>query len=104
MKTLTIKDLARSEELGRSTMAAVRGGYNMSTAGYSPSSYSPSSYSLFPMPPSYSPSGDSSVHINQDLKQAQQVFNETANGSAFLNGVTVHNNTSQFGQNNALVL
>jgi hypothetical protein len=100
MKTLTIKDLARSEELGRSTMATVRGGYNMSSS-YSPS-YSPS-YSSFPSPSTYSPSFDSSVHVNQDLKQAQQVFNETADGSAYLSGVTVHNTTSQFGQNNALI-
>jgi hypothetical protein len=96
MKTLTIKDLARSEELGRSTMASVRGGYKMDTSSYSPS------YSTFPSA-SYSPSFDSSIHVNQDLKQAQQVLNETADGSAFLSGITVHNNTSQFGQNNVLV-
>jgi hypothetical protein len=97
MKTLTIKDLARSEELGRSTMATVRGGYNMKTSSYAPS------LSTYPSAPSYSPSFDSSIHVNQDLKQAQQVFNETADGSAFLSGVDVHNTTSQFGQNNVLI-
>jgi hypothetical protein len=31
------------------------------------------------------------------------VFNATANGSVFIDGVHVTNNTSQFGQNNLLV-
>jgi hypothetical protein len=31
------------------------------------------------------------------------VLNETADGSAFISGVTVHNDTSQFGQNNVFV-
>jgi hypothetical protein len=56
------------------------------------------SYSLFPMP-SYAPS----INATQDLRQAQQVLNETADGSAFVSGVNVTNNTSQFGQNNILV-
>jgi len=93
MKTLTIKDLAVSCELSRKDMAAVRGGHN--TGGYSMGS---PSYSLFPMP-SYAPS----VNATQDLRQAQQVLNETADGSAFLSGVHATNNTSQFGQNNILV-
>jgi hypothetical protein len=93
MKTLTIKDLATSCELSRKDMASVRGGHNAS--GYSMGS---PSYSLFPMP-SYAPS----VNATQDLRQAQQVVNETADGSAFLSGVHVTNNTSQFGQNNVLV-
>jgi hypothetical protein len=97
MKNLTIKDLARTEELGKAEMATVRGGYSMKTStGYSPS------YSLFPSS-GYSPSFDSSIHVNQDLKQAQQVLNETADGSAFLSGVHVTNNTDQFGQNNVLI-
>jgi hypothetical protein len=92
MKTLIIKDLARTEELGRTEMAAVRGGYSMSSTGYS-------------MPPgsTYSPSSDSSVHATQDLKQFQSVFNATANGSAFLDNLHVTNTTDQFGQNNILV-
>jgi hypothetical protein len=98
MKTLTIKDLATSCELSRKDMASVRGGHSMggqSTGGYGMGS---PSYSLFPMP-SYAPS----VNATQDLRQAQQVINETADGSAFLSGVHVTNNTSQFGQNNVLV-
>jgi hypothetical protein len=98
MKTLTIKDLARTEQLGAEAMANVRGGYNMG------SQYcQPSSFSLCPMPSSYSPSSDSSVHATQGLSQFQNVVNATANGSAFLNGVHVTNNTSQFGQNNISV-
>ncbi|CAH0223904.1 hypothetical protein SRABI118_02294 [Massilia sp. Bi118] len=90
MKTLTIKDLAVSSDLSRKEMTAVRGGHK---AGYTMPSYS-----LFPMP-SYAKSIDAS----QDLRQAQQVVNETADGSAFISGVNVTNNTSQFGQNNLLV-
>jgi hypothetical protein len=93
MKTLTIKDLARSCELSSKDMASVRGGHN--AGGYSMGG---PSYPLFPMP-SYAPS----VNATQDLRQAQQVVNETADGSAFLSGVHVTNNTSQFGQNNVLV-
>jgi hypothetical protein len=92
MKTLTITDLARSEELGRGDMADVRGGYKMSSSSYP-----------WPKPSSYSPSFDSSIHATQDLAQVQQVVNETADGSAFLSGVSAHNTTSQFGQNNLLV-
>jgi hypothetical protein len=92
MKTV-IKDLATSCELGKSAMAAVRGGHKM---GATP-------YSLFPMS-SYSPSYDSSIRASQGLSQAQQVLNETADGSAFVNGVSVNNNTTQFGQNNLLVV
>jgi hypothetical protein len=93
MKTLTIKDLALTSELSRKDMAAVRGGHNK--GGYGMGS---PSYSLFPMP-TYTPS----VNATQDLRQAQQVLNETADGSAFVSGVHVNNNTSQFGQNNILV-
>jgi hypothetical protein len=93
MKTLTIKDLATSCELSREDMAAVRGGHKADCYGMG----SPS-YSLFPMP-----STTPSVNATQDLRQAQQVVNETADGSAFLSGVHVTNNTSQFGQNNILV-
>jgi hypothetical protein len=94
MKTLTIQDLARTEELDRGSMAAVRGGFNMSKTGYSLSA---------PSAPGYPSAFDSTLNISQSLQQGQQVLNETADGSAFISGVTVHNNTSQFGQNNAFV-
>lgn len=90
MNTLIIKDLADTRELDHEQMAHVRGGHN---AGSSPS------YSLFPMP-SYS----TSVNATQNLAQVQNVLNETADGSAFVSGVSANNNTSQFGQNNLLVL
>jgi len=88
MNTLTIKDLALTSELSSKEMASVRGGHKMG---------GPSS-PLFPMP-SYT----KSIDATQDLRQAQQVLNETADGSAFISGVHVTNNTSQFGQNNLLV-
>jgi hypothetical protein len=97
MKTLTIKDLARSDELGHADMAAVRGGVSMSTQ----------SKQLYPMQSSYSPTVsptfDSSLHATQDLTQFQQVLNETADGSAFLSGIHANNTTKQFGQNNIVV-
>jgi hypothetical protein len=88
MKTLTIKDLARTEDLGRSEMAAVRGGMNISA---------------MPWTSSYSPKFDSSVHATQDLGQLQDVQNVTANDSAFLSCVDVTNKTKQYGQNNICV-
>jgi hypothetical protein len=57
------------------------------------------SYSLYPMP-SYA----KTVDATQNLAQFQNVLNETADGSAFVSGVTANNNTSQFGQNNLLVI
>jgi hypothetical protein len=89
MKTLIIKDLAQSCELDHKQMARVRGGHGMGSP----------SYSLYPMP-SYS----KTVNATQNLAQIQNVLNETADGSAFVNGVTANNNTSQFGQNNLLVI
>jgi hypothetical protein len=89
MKTLIIKDLALSTELGRTEMAAVRGGHGSSS---------------MPWMPVYSPSYDSSIKATQNLMQLQDVQNLTANGSAFVSGVHVTNNTDQFGQNNIAVL
>lgn len=96
MKTLIIKDLARTEELGKSDMAAVRGG--MASMPSMPS------YPGSPYTPQYSPKNDSSIHVDQSLMQLQDVKNLTANGSAFLDCVDVTNNTHQYGQNNVAVL
>jgi hypothetical protein len=90
MKTLIIKDLARTEELGRADMAAVRGGMKLSMPSYPIGEYSPKI--------------DSSIKASQNLMQAQQVTNATANGSAFLSWVDATNTTDQFGQNNIAVL
>jgi hypothetical protein len=97
MKTLTIKDLARTEALDRSEMAAVRGGFSKLACLPQP---------CYPYPPCPTPdygSSDSSVHAQQNLQQLQSVMNSTANGSAFLDNLHVTNNTSQFGQNNVNV-
>jgi hypothetical protein len=98
MATLTIKDLARTEQLDRTALSAVRGGTKMSLpgCGYGQGSYGPGSLG----DRSYAPGSDSSVHATQDLAQFQNVTNATANGAAFVGGVCVNNNTSLFGQNN----
>jgi hypothetical protein len=88
MKTLNIKDLARTEELDRNSMAAVRGGMNASPWKLSMPEY---------------PSSSSSIDIKQNLGQLQSVQNLTANGSAFIDCVTVDNHTEQFGQNNVAI-
>jgi hypothetical protein len=92
MKTLTINDLALTCELDRNAMARVRGGYKMQQQAHGLASM-----------PSYSPSFDSSIKVDQSLQQLQDVVNATANGSAFIDGVSAHNNTDQFGQNNVAV-
>lgn len=89
MKSLIIKDLAKTSELSHSDMTAIRGGHGATT---------------MPWPPMYTPSYDTSVKANQNLMQFQDVKNLTANGSAFIAGVSATNNTDQFGQNNIAVL
>jgi hypothetical protein len=91
MKNLTIKDLARSEELDRNAMASVRGGWSMSMPSYKPDSK--------PGNPSYNNSNDSSINATQDLTQMQKVLNATANDAAFLHNIDVHNDVSQHGKN-----
>ena len=87
MHTLIITDLARSEQLDRPTMAAVRGGWKMGA----------------PMPSygdlQFGGSFDSSISATQNLAQMQEVMTATANGSAFVNGVDVHSNVDQHGDN-----
>ena len=87
MKNLTITDLARTEQLDRSAMSAVRGGWSM---------YSPS-YKLGDL--TYAPSHDSSITAVQNLGQMQEVLTATANGSAFVDGVRVNSNVDQHGEN-----
>ena len=88
MKTLTIKDLDRAEQLDRTAMAAVRGGHN---------EYYAPSYTFGDI--TYAPSSDSSINAMQSLNQQQNVLTATANDSAFLSGVTVNNTTHQNGKN-----
>jgi len=87
MNTLTIKDLDRTEQLDRSAMAAVRGGWSMFSPSYKTGNVT------------YAPSYDSSINALQNLGQEQNVMTATANGSAFLDGVSVHSNVHQNGQN-----
>jgi hypothetical protein len=86
MKTLIIKDLARTEQLDRAAMSAVRGG-TMKSPSYSFGDKS------------YASNWDSSIHATQDLVQMQDVVNATANGSAFLDNIYVDNSVSQDGKN-----
>jgi hypothetical protein len=87
MKTLTIKDLDRAEQLDSTAMAAVRGGWNVFAPSYKMGDVT------------YAPSSDSSINAMQNLGQQQNVMTATANDSAFLAGVTVSNTTNQNGKN-----
>ena len=87
MKTLTIKDLDRAEQLDRTAMAAVRGGWNVFAPSYKYGDVT------------YAPTSDSSINAMQSLSQQQNVLTATANDSAFLSGVTVNNSTHQNGKN-----
>ena len=91
MKTLTINDLARTEQLDSAAMAGVRGGWKMSAPSYTFGDLT------------YAPKYDASIHAMQDVRQNQSVLNATANESAFIEGVHVNNTTKQFGQNNIVV-
>jgi hypothetical protein len=92
MKTLTIKDLARTEQLDRSAMASVRGGWKMGSPSYTLGDVT------------YTPSYDSSIHAVQNLGQMQEVVNATANGSAFVSDLHVDNDVSQTGHNTIIAL
>jgi hypothetical protein len=87
MKTLTITDLAHTEQLDRGAMHAVRGGFKMGGLRYPLGDVT------------YSPSYDSSITAAQNLGQMQDVVTATANGSAFLGGVHVDSDVSQHGEN-----
>jgi hypothetical protein len=87
MKTLIITDLAHTDKLDRTAMAAVRGGFKFAAPSYSFGDIT------------YAPTSDSSINASQSLGQLQNVMTATANGSAFVDGVHVHNNVSQNGEN-----
>jgi hypothetical protein len=92
MKTLIIKDLARIEQLDRTAMAGVRGGWKMNSPSYSFGDLT------------YAPSYDSSIHGTQNMFQAQETMVATANGSAFVDGVHVNSDVSQKGNNTIIQL
>ncbi|MGJ9416666.1 hypothetical protein ACHAC9_02705 [Massilia sp. CMS3.1] len=87
MHTLTITDLARTEQLDRPTMAAVRGGWKMGAPAYAFGDVK------------FAGTFDSSITATQNLAQMQEVVTATANGSAFLSGVHVDSNVDQRGEN-----
>ena len=87
MKTLTIKDLARTEQLDSGAMAQVRGGWSMNAPSYKLGDVN------------YAPRHDSSIDAVQSLLQQQNVVTATANGSAFVKGVHVNSNVDQHGEN-----
>jgi hypothetical protein len=87
MKTLTINDLARTEELDSRSMAAVRGGWSMQEPSWKAGNVN------------YAPNYDSSIHATQNLLQQQSVATATANGAAFIHGVDVHSDVHQDGEN-----
>ena len=87
MKTLTIKDLARTEQLDSRAMAGVRGGWSMYSPNWKPGDLS------------YAPNHDSSITATQNLLQQQSVTLATANGSAFVHGVHVNSDVDQDGRN-----
>ena len=87
MKTLIITDLARTDNLDRATMTTVRGGFKFVAPSYSFGDFT------------YAPTSDSSINASQSLGQIQNVMTATANGSAFVDGVHVHNDVSQDGKN-----
>jgi hypothetical protein len=92
MKTLTIKDLARTEQLDSTAMAGVRGGWMMNSPSYKAGDVT------------YAPSYDSSITAVQNLAQKQSVFLATANDSAFIDGVHVNSDVSQKGNNTIISL
>jgi hypothetical protein len=87
MKTLTIKDLARTEELSSTAMAGVRGGWTMNSTYFKAGDIT------------YAPSYDSSIDAMQSLMQNQENLVATANQSAFVEGVHVDNTLLQDGKN-----
>jgi len=87
MKTLTIKDLARAEDLDRATMTFIQGGWSMNSPYYKVGDVN------------IGGTYDSSIKGTQNMLQQQEKLTATANGSAFLDGVHVHDNTAQNGFN-----
>lgn len=87
MKTLTINELPRTEQLDRPTMAAVRGGWQMGSPAYMPGDMK------------LAGSFDTSISATQNMGQMQEVMSATANGAAFIDCVDVDSRVSQDGDN-----
>ncbi len=86
MKTLTIKDLALTEELDRKAMASVHGGmYKGASSSWLPSLNVPK--------------GDIKFDASQVLVQGQETLVNNGNNAAFVSGITSTVNPSQKGTN-----
>ena len=99
MHTLTIKDLAVTEQLDRKAMTAVRGGMG--------SSYMPSCAPSYPCSPSSwgTPSfdmnkSDFNFNASQSLGQSQNTIVNNGNNVAFASGITANVNPTQTASNN----
>ncbi|MGE5491157.1 MAG: hypothetical protein ACM31P_07765 [Actinomycetota bacterium] len=75
MKTLTIKDLPRTEALDAKAMAAVQGGYKEGGYKAGPSYYRLDLWDLS--------SHDNSMKVDQFIGQNQKTFNANGNNVAF---------------------
>jgi hypothetical protein len=87
MHSLIITDLARSEQLDRPTMAAVRGGWKMGLPAYPGGDLH------------YAPRTDVSIAATQNLMQMQEALTATASGAAFADCVDVASDVAQRGDN-----
>ena len=87
MKTLTIKDLSRTETLDAKAMAAVQGGMKTGVPSYWLSVYDGSKH-------------DNSVTASQVIGQNQQVFNSNGNNVAFADGIRSTVKPTQTASNN----
>ena len=99
MHTLTIKDLAVTEELDRKAMTAVRGGTG---SGYMPScapSYPSAPYSWGGPSFDFNKS-DFNFNASQSLGQSQNTVVNNGNNVAFASGITANVNPTQTGSNN----
>jgi len=94
MTTLLIKDLARTEELDRASMASVHGGTGGSYGGM------PKDMMAY-WGPSYSVDKDVfSFNASQAIGQTQNVLNNNGNNVAFASGITSTVNPTQSANNN----
>jgi hypothetical protein len=86
MSTLIVKDLATTEELDRTAMAAMHGGMYRGIPAFSfPFETSPVNFTF---------------DASQMLSQTQNVMNNNGNNVAFASGITSTVNPSQNGSNN----
>jgi hypothetical protein len=89
MKTLTIKDLARTTELDRQAMAGVSGGGNKDYKGMMP-------YSVTSLDKS---SHDFSFDATQLISQDQKTVVNNGNNVAFASGITANVKPTQTAHN-----